>query len=126
LLQTYLINILITLLFSASDSNGNSAPPKSANKPGASMDLMSELNNKLKKRNNQAEVTSVTSAASTSSTLSTNSSESVPEKRSDSPPPKPWQKSSNASLNTAGGNVMTNGVASAQTNGVHSPKVHKK
>lgn len=76
------------------------------------MDLMSELNSKLRRRQNQEEIGSL---ASTSSTLSTNSNESAEKK---DPPPKAWTKPTSA--------ATLNGTQNGHVNGVDSPKVHKK
>jgi len=104
----------------ASDTNGNSNGTTNGTKPkppGAAMDLMSELNSKLRKRNNKDEIGSVTS------TSSTNSNESA-ERQEAQPPPKTWTKP----VSTAPSTLTLNGtMTNGHTNGsIDSPKCHKK
>ncbi|CAD5224404.1 unnamed protein product [Bursaphelenchus okinawaensis] len=82
--------------------------------------LMDELQQKIRRMQNNAEVGSVGSTASTSSTLSSASSESREN------PPKPWQKTSNASLNsnsTQNGGTLT---LHPTNNGTDSPIIRRK
>ncbi|CAD5232507.1 unnamed protein product [Bursaphelenchus xylophilus] len=111
----------------ANNANGiqvNKVPEKGAtlsqNGSGA---LMDELQQKIRRMQNNAEVGSVGSAASTSSTISSASSE-------ERQVPRPWQKTSNASLNSNppqnGGTGTLTAHGHNGTNGTDSPKVRRK
>jgi hypothetical protein len=112
---------ILTANLSASATDSNGTVNGAANRPkppGASMDLMSELNYKLRRRQNQEEIVSIDS---TTSTQSTNSNDSA-EKKDPPPPPKTWTKPTS----NGNGAATLNGTQNGHVNGVDSPKVHKK
>ncbi|KAI6170686.1 hypothetical protein M3Y97_01118100 [Aphelenchoides bicaudatus] len=93
--------------------NGTNGAQRPKPKGGVTMDLMSELNKKLLKRQNQEEIVSVTSTTSTGSTSSTE----IAEKKDPPPVQKTWTKPA------SNPNIVQNGHMNG---GMDSPKVPKK